>query len=181
MATVYTVEEYNHLASLPFGSDKLEEFTWCALEGGHEGPWHWAHGQTSTNGPTWIRWHATARELIRHPNCPKDSKNPELVDAEACTLPEGHPGRHGYEFDLHVDRFAQHRALTVGDLRQALEGLSDDTPIRMGAVTAGTLPEDVECLLADVGRIASVEETESDRSATQSPGRIASDMTFWGR
>ncbi|MFD3471248.1 hypothetical protein ACFWWM_33820 [Streptomyces sp. NPDC058682] len=41
-----------------------------------------------------------------------------------------------------------HRALSVGDLRKAMEHLDDDTAIRIGEVTSGVLvPSDFEVLL----------------------------------
>ncbi|ONK09298.1 hypothetical protein STBA_71530 [Streptomyces sp. MP131-18] len=156
VATGLTVGEYSRLARLPFGTDELERFTWCELEGGHEGSWHWAHAQTTADGTWWLRWHSTARELVTHLPCPADSVDRALVESEPCTLPRDHEGRHSYEFDIPKGSPGQHPALTVGELRRALEGLQDDTPIRIGAVTAGVLVQgDVECLLAgtDLGSV----------------------------
>ncbi|MGK5628126.1 hypothetical protein [Streptomyces sp. URMC 123] len=44
-----------------------------------------------------------------------------------------------------------HRALTVGDLRKAMEHLDDDMAVRVGAVTTGVLPDvGIEVLLQAV-------------------------------
>ncbi|MGK5627978.1 hypothetical protein [Streptomyces sp. URMC 123] len=50
VATALTVEEYRRLADLEFGAHKLEDFTWCELEAGHEGEWHYALGQSAKDG-----------------------------------------------------------------------------------------------------------------------------------
>ncbi|MEV5731419.1 hypothetical protein AB0N50_37680 [Streptomyces pharetrae] len=56
-------------------------------------------------------------------------------DADTCS-------DRSFEFDRATDRQGRlHRALTVGDLRKAIEGLDDDTAIRVGAVAAGVLPD----------------------------------------
>jgi hypothetical protein len=80
---------------------------------------------------------------------PRSQGDPELPETEACTLPEGHTGRHDYEYTIltgHPDR--RPPALTVDALRRALDGLADDTPVRIGAATDGILPVDTETLLA---------------------------------
>jgi hypothetical protein len=155
VATALTAGEYGRLADLE-GTDELEWFTWCELEGGHEDPWHWAHAQTALDGVWWLRWQPTARELVTHLACQADTEKPDQKEPEPCTLPEGHIGRHSFDFSIPEDRFGpRHPALTVGELRRALEDLDDDTPIRIGATGEGILPEDIECLLAGtaLGRV----------------------------
>jgi hypothetical protein len=165
VATGFTVGEYTHLAGLDGVDDVAEWFTWRELEGGHDGP-HWAMGRAAgSGGAWWLRWHPTARELLLRPFCPAASGDPELLDTEACTLPEGHTGRHDYEYTIltgHPDR--RPPALTAGALRRAMEGLADDAPVRIGAATDGVLPVDTEVLLAGtaMGR-ADVPDPEDSR------------------
>ncbi|MFI5808354.1 hypothetical protein [Streptomyces sp. NPDC051561] len=146
VATVLTVEEHRRLAEVEAGANQLEDFTWCELEPGtHEGDWHYAEGQAGNDGVWWLRWKAGVREIVRIPFCPAEDERPqgELLggEREPCTLFEGHAGGHDFEYGLDANRSGLlHRALTVGDLRKALEGLDDSAAIRVGAVSDGVLP-----------------------------------------
>jgi hypothetical protein len=44
------VEEHQQLGNLVFGANGLEDFTWCELESGHGGEWHYVLGQTANDG-----------------------------------------------------------------------------------------------------------------------------------
>ncbi|MFS4103144.1 hypothetical protein [Streptomyces sp. PD-S100-1] len=58
-----------------------------------------------------------------------------LDDPTPCLLFAGHDARHTFEFDMATNRQGLlHRALTVSDLRSAIEGLDDGTAVRIGAV-----------------------------------------------
>jgi hypothetical protein len=152
VATALTVGEYTRLADLERGGNELEWFTWCDLEGGHEGPWHWAHAQSALDGAWWLRWQPTARELVTRPVCPAESQEPGKKDPEPCLLHEGHVGAHTFQFSIPEGQYGtRHPALTVGELRRALDGLGDDTPVRIGAASEEVLPVDTECLLAGTG------------------------------
>ncbi|MGW6877109.1 hypothetical protein ACWGF3_13335 [Streptomyces xanthophaeus] len=158
VATSFTVEELRLLADLPYGANMLDDFTWCDLQVGHEGEWHYALGQTAGEDEWWLRWRPGARELIALPGCTARDTENIPSDPEPCLLFADHPSRHTYEFDYRIRRDGQgvlHRALTVGDLRKAMEHLDDDTAIRIGAVTNGVLiPSDFEVLLQAVAEAA---------------------------
>ncbi|MGK5627979.1 hypothetical protein [Streptomyces sp. URMC 123] len=54
----------------------------------------------------------------------------------------GHDARHTFEYGMAANRQGlRHRALTVGDLRKAMEHLDDGAAVRVGAVTTGVLPD----------------------------------------
>ncbi|MFE7427928.1 hypothetical protein [Streptomyces sp. NPDC057545] len=153
VATQLTVEEHRELANLRFGANALEDFTWCEVESGHEGEWHYALGQTASDGNWWLRWRPGARELVNLPPCIARDTEHAPDDPTPCLLFDGHDGRHTFEFGMASDRQGLlHRALTVGDLRKAIEGLDDDTAVRVGAVATGVLPDlEFEALLQAVG------------------------------
>lgn len=89
------------------GGFEVEPALWCVLERGHGGLHH-TPGQALPAGGgmpsvmVWLRWpdgdaFGPSRELLVLPHCPEQFL--EGCDAaEACGLPEGHAGRHGWEF-----------------------------------------------------------------------------------
>lgn len=140
VATALTVEERRFLADLEFGANRLEDFTWCELEPGHEGEWHYALGQSAIDGHWWLRWRSGARELVNLANCPADDgAEPESTP---CLLFADHPAGHDFEYEVAQNHLGLlHRALTVGDLRKVMEHLDDATAIRIGATGSGVLPD----------------------------------------
>ncbi|WP_331726503.1 hypothetical protein OG592_43975 (plasmid) [Streptomyces avidinii] len=151
VGTSFTVEEHRHLADLEYGANMLDDFTWCDLQAGHDGEWHYALAQMAGEDEWWLRWRTGARELITLPGCTARDTENIPSDPEPCLLYADHAGPHTYEFDYKIRRDGQgvlHRALTVGDLRKAMADLDDDTAIRIGAVTTGVLADvDYEVLL----------------------------------
>ncbi|MEW1720108.1 hypothetical protein [Streptomyces sp. NPDC093109] len=89
------------------GGFTAEQALWCALEEGHTGLHHviaqCVRG-TETEPPwvMWARWpqgneYGSERELLRLDSCPAKFLA-GAVSEQACSLPEGHVGRHDYEF-----------------------------------------------------------------------------------
>ncbi|MFI0915314.1 hypothetical protein [Streptomyces abikoensis] len=165
VATELTVEERRLLADLEAGAHALEDFTWCELEPGHDGDWHYALGQSTNEGPWWLRWRPGARELAKLDLCPVRDIPGDLTDPAPCLLFDGHPGRHDFEYGIAENsQGLLHRSLTVGDLRKAIEGLDDTVAIRVGATAHGVLPTtDHEALLQAVADGA-VPSTEGGRT-----------------
>ncbi|MFE9889042.1 hypothetical protein [Streptomyces scopuliridis] len=89
------------------GGFRSERVLWCALEAGHEGLHHVIAqcvrgSETAAPWVMWARWPETGeygpeRELLRLESCPEKFLAGN-VSEESCCLPEGHAGRHGFEF-----------------------------------------------------------------------------------
>lgn len=78
---------------------------WCELEPGHAGP-HAAgaaHGRAGVDGGEparwWLHWSGDRRRLGTGPVCPARLGERTRVDNGHCRLPDGHVGRHTYEWD----------------------------------------------------------------------------------
>lgn len=136
-------------AASPYGANVRDDFTWCDLHVGHDGEWHYAHARLAGADDWWLRWRPGARELVILAGCTARDTENIPSDPEPCLLHADHVGRHTFEFDYRDCREGEgHRALTVGDLRKAIQHLDDDTAVRIGAVTANIFtPSDFEVLL----------------------------------
>jgi hypothetical protein len=89
------------------GGLEPEPALWCMLEVGHAGL-HCTLAQGLQGGDgvppvtLWLRWEDAAeygplREILPMPGCPERFLSGTLEE-EGCGLPEGHVGRHDYEF-----------------------------------------------------------------------------------
>ncbi|OEV12914.1 hypothetical protein K378_04708 [Streptomyces sp. Amel2xB2] len=89
------------------GGLEPEPALWCMLEAGHSGL-HLTLAQALRGGDgvppvtLWLRWaegaeYDSRREILPLPPCPERFLA-GTVQEDACGLPEGHPGRHGFEF-----------------------------------------------------------------------------------
>lgn len=97
--------EEQHL--LEEGGLEPEPGLWCVLESGHAGLHHTLAqalqgGEGVPPATLWLRWAEGAefdsrREILPLPSCPARFLE-GTVQEESCGLPEGHEGRHGFEF-----------------------------------------------------------------------------------
>ena len=165
VATLYTPEEYAWLMQLPFGANAVEQLTWCELEPGHKGRWHYGMAQGVAEGSWWVRWGDDGgREFVLRQSCPvTDPAYPVPpapgveLELEPCCLFEGHPGRHDYEFSISLGSAVSAKgALTAGALRRLLADVPDDTPLRIAGATGTVLTpgQEVVPLAAGPGRVA---------------------------
>jgi hypothetical protein len=94
------------------GGLRVEPALWCTVERDHPGLHH-TPAQTLRGGggvppsTIWLRWPGDAeygplRELLILPPCPERFLT-GTIEEEVCGLPEGHEGRHGFEFGPPLD------------------------------------------------------------------------------
>ncbi|GHJ47272.1 hypothetical protein Cs7R123_46140 [Catellatospora sp. TT07R-123] len=91
-----TEAEYVFLAELPQAQYQLPHRVTCDLEHGHDSD-HIAFCQSigaDEEAAWWITWNSDRRmrSLVELPFCCDD-----CIAADACLLPDGHPGRHSFE------------------------------------------------------------------------------------
>ncbi|HZG04903.1 MAG TPA: hypothetical protein VE546_15255 [Streptomyces sp.] len=104
---LYLDTELAELEAIPDGAFEVAPALWCLLEAGHAGLHHtFAQGLRATDElpprNLWTRWpdgdeYGPLRETLVLPHC--DAKFlPGTLEEQGCGLPEGHEGRHGFEF-----------------------------------------------------------------------------------